>query len=52
MSTQAEKPWTALVTGATGVEGRHLLKKLADSDDWQAVYAISREKPDFSHGAC
>ncbi len=35
----------ALIAGATGVVGRHLLKHLADSGDWNVV-ALSRRRPD------
>jgi uncharacterized protein YbjT (DUF2867 family) len=36
----------ALVTGATGVVGRYLLKHLVETGGWDIV-AVSRRKPDI-----
>lgn len=36
---------TALVTGATGVSGYHMVKVLAASERWAKVYCLSRRPP-------
>lgn len=36
---------TALITGATGVSGYHMVKVLAASERWAKVYCLSRRSP-------
>lgn len=36
---------TAIVTGATGVSGYHMVKVLAASERWTKIYALSRREP-------
>lgn len=36
---------TALITGATGVSGYHMIKVLAASEQWAQVYCLSRRSP-------
>lgn len=40
---------TALVIGATGLTGKHLVKLLLESDDYQSVVIFTRRKLDLDH---
>ena len=41
----------ALITGATGIQGSHLLARLTKSDRWSKIYAVSRRPPSVNSGA-
>lgn len=43
--TQQSHRQTALITGATGVSGYHMVKVLAASERWAKVYCLSRRSP-------
>lgn len=39
------KQYTALVLGATGITGAHLVRVLSQSPFWKDIYAVSRKAP-------
>jgi nucleoside-diphosphate-sugar epimerase len=44
------RSYTAIVTGANGVSGTHILQQLAASPKrWKKVYALSRKPPGMKH---
>lgn len=43
--TQESHRQTALIAGATGVSGYHMVKRLAASERWAEVYCLSRRSP-------
>lgn len=43
--TQQSHKHTALITGATGVSGYHMVKRLGASERWAKVYCLSRRSP-------
>lgn len=46
LPTFEEKGLTALVAGANGISGQHMLRVLAQhSDRWSKIYALSRRPP-------
>lgn len=40
---------TALIAGATGLIGRELIQKLADSDHYRLIYSLTRKKSGIVH---
>lgn len=44
--TPEYKDLTAIVTGASGISGQHMIRALADSPErWTKVYALARRPP-------
>jgi nucleoside-diphosphate-sugar epimerase len=42
------KSYTAIVTGANGISGAHILQTLANAPSrWSRIYALSRRPPNF-----
>jgi nucleoside-diphosphate-sugar epimerase len=45
------KTYTAIVTGANGVTGAHVVRQLASNPKrWRKIYAMSRKAPHLEHG--
>lgn len=43
------KGYTAIVTGANGISGAHILRTLANTPErWSKIYALSRKPPNFN----
>ena len=51
MPQPVNQPGIALITGATGIQGSHLLDRLAKSPRWSKIYAVSRSSPSINNGA-
>jgi len=51
MQQPVNQPGVALITGATGIQGSHLLQRLAQSPRWSKIYAVSRSEPSINNGA-
>jgi nucleoside-diphosphate-sugar epimerase len=45
---QENKTYTAIVTGANGISGAHILRTLMNAPNrWEKIYALSRKPPNF-----